>query len=444
MRINEITIKNFRGFENRTFDFDPRMNVILGDNTKGKTTLLHAVQIALGAYLQAMKMISGGKSFSRNFSSNDYVKSYSEANKDFILTSGKPFISVNADFFASVYSLDDYTHNDYIHPISWFRSSNTISKKSAIELMEEVYAMEKERLYADTTHTNSVFPLFLAFGSNRLERNYRKAQKTKARESRIEKGYKCSLDGLQVDFKSAFNWMYKFAFNLKKGSEFEGTDRAFIEAIAHSIPAIQRVRIDSKNNEFAALIQMTKDPEPYWQTYDMMSDGFKAMINISAEIAYRCIQLNGFLGVEAVRNTPGVIMIDEIDLFLHPHWQQHVLQDLQNAFPKMQFIVTTHSPFIVQSVEIQNVITLDGSKGTNPTMRSIEDIAVTEMNMDSARFPKYRQMVDTAERYYQLIKQDHEDSEEVSKVKKELDAIEEEFSDDPAYVALLRSERNSL
>ena len=92
----------------------------------------------------------------------------------------------------------------------------------------------------------------------------------------------------------------------------------------------------------------------------------------------------------------------------------------------------------------QNVITLDGVKGdSNPDMRSIEDIAVTEMNMDSARFPRYQQMVEQAEKYYQLVKSGKEDTEEAKRVKKELDEIEEQFSDDPAYVALLRAERNS-
>ena len=152
--------------------------------------------------------------------------------------------------------------------------------------------------------------------------------------------------------------------------------------------------------------------------------------------------LNGFLGENAVKETPGVVMIDEVDLFLHPHWQQQVLSDLQKAFPKIQFIVTTHSPFIVQSVESKNVITLDGNKGdTDPNMRSIEDIAVTEMNMDSARFPKYNMMLEKAERYFELVKSGKENTKEAANVKKELDEIEEQFSSDPAYVALLRAER---
>jgi len=56
MRIKDITIKNFRGFADEHFEFDAKMNVVLGNNTTGKTTLLHAVQIALGAFLQELSL----------------------------------------------------------------------------------------------------------------------------------------------------------------------------------------------------------------------------------------------------------------------------------------------------------------------------------------------------------------------------------------------------
>ena len=225
--------------------------------------------------------------------------------------------------------------------------------------------------------------LLLSFGANRIEKNNRAAMKTKARESNIEKAYKCALEE-EVDFQSAFDWIYKYEKNFDKGYEFEGTDKAFMQAIKTAIPAIRGIEIDYKNSEFSAQIKMSAYPKPKWLTYNMMSDGFKAMINIVAELAYRCIQLNGFLGERAVKETPGIVMIDELDLYLHPHWQQHVLADLQLAFPYFQFIVTTHSPFIVQSVQSRNIITLDGEKGTSdPNKRSIEEIVVSEMNMDT-------------------------------------------------------------
>lgn len=443
MRIENITIENFRGFRDRYFEFDPKMNVILGDNTTGKTTLLHAIQIALGAFLQEMTFLPGGNGFSRNFKPTDQVKHRSESTKSFIPIAEKPSIEVNAKCVVGRFDNSTQQVNTFTKEVNWRRTSNKNSKANAIQLMDFVADMERQRRNADKEGTNSLFPLFLSFGATRLEKNYRGAEKTKQRETREAKAYKCALDE-QVDFKGAFDWIYRYEKSFNKGDEFADTDIAFLNAIKEAIPAIQHIDIDTKNNEFTAQIKMAKDDHPYWLTYDMMSAGFKAMINISAEIAHRCIELNGFLGLDAVKKTPGVVMIDEVDLYLHPHWQQHILADLQKAFPMMQFMVTTHSPFIVQSVKSQNVITLDGVKGdSNPDMRSIEDIAVTEMNMDTARFPRYQQMVEQAEKYYQLVKSGKENTGEAKEVKKELDEIEEQFSDDPAYVALLRAERNS-
>lgn len=443
MKINNITIDNFRGFEHKFFELDPKMNVILGDNTTGKTTLLQAVQIALGAFLQEMTFLPGGNGYSRNFRPTDHVKIYSESSKGFIPIKQKPSIEVNAECVIGQFDKFTQQINTSTNHIWWKRTSNKNSKANALQLMNFVADIEDKRRKADEEGTNSLFPLFLSFGATRLEKNYRGAEKTKQRETRETKAYKCALDE-QVDFKGAFDWIYRYEKSFDKGSEFAGTNEAFLNAIKDAIPAIRQIDIDTKNNEFTAQIKMSKDDEPYWLTYDMMSAGFKAMINITAEIAHRCIELNGFLGLEAVKKTPGIIMIDEVDLYLHPHWQQHILSDLQTAFPEMQFVVTTHSPFIVQSVKSQNVITLDGVKGdSNPDMRSIEDIAVTEMNMDTARFPRYQQMVEQAEKYYQLVKLGKEKTLEAREVKKKLDDIEALFSDDPAYVALLRAERNS-
>ena len=443
MKINNITIDNFRGFEHKFFELDPKMNVILGDNTTGKTTLLQAVQIALGAFLQEMTFLPGGNGYSRNFRPTDHVKIYSESSKGFIPIKHKPSIEVNAECVIGQFDKLTQKINTSTNHIWWKRTSNKNSKANALQLMNFVADIEDKRRKADEEGTNSLFPLFLSFGATRLEKNYRGAEKTKQRETRETKAYKCALDE-QVDFKGAFDWIYRYEKSFDKGSEFAGTNEAFLNAIKDAIPAIRQIDIDTKNNEFTAQIKMSKDDEPYWLTYDMMSAGFKAMINITAEIAHRCIELNGFLGLEAVKKTPGIVMIDEVDLYLHPHWQQHILSDLQTAFPEMQFIVTTHSPFIVQSVKSKNVITLDGVKGnSNPDMRSIEDIAVTEMNMDTARFPRYQQMVEQAEKYYQLVKSGKEKTLEARNVKKKLDDIEALFSDDPAYVALLRAERNS-
>jgi hypothetical protein len=82
-----------------------------------------------------------------------------------------------------------------------------------------------------------------------------------------------------------------------------------------------------------------------------LSDGYKNTLNIVADIAYRAALLNPNLGAVVLQQTPGVVLIDEIDLHLHPKWQALILSDLRQIFPCMQFIVTTHAPSVVSSVD---------------------------------------------------------------------------------------------
>ena len=73
-------------------------------------------------------------------------------------------------------------------------------------------------------------------------------------------------------------------------------------------------------------------------------------IGMVGDLAYRCCRLNSKKNMGALIATPGIVLIDEIELHLHPSWQQQILPTLQKIFPKIQFIVTTHSPQVVSSV----------------------------------------------------------------------------------------------
>jgi predicted ATP-binding protein involved in virulence len=88
---------------------------------------------------------------------------------------------------------------------------------------------------------------------------------------------------------------------------------------------------------------------------EWLSDGIRNMIGMVADIAFRATKLNGHLGAQAAQKTPGVVLIDEVDMHLHPEWQQVVLLNLAEAFPAMQFIVTTHSPQVLSTVASDNV-----------------------------------------------------------------------------------------
>ena len=441
MRIRHLNIRNFRGYEQKNFDFDERLSVVVGNNTAGKTALLQAVQVALGAYLTSLKALPNEPAYRHNFTKDDEFLRYDREKKDFFKNDEATRIDVEALYPRTVDGSCSVLEEK---PIYWWRelrgNKTTHSEECVGELMYEVERMERKR---EAEGDNAIYPLVLSFGANRIDNQYRAASKTKERASKITKGYKSSLRET-VDFQSAFDWLYRYEQSMKKGQEFEGTYDAVLDALTTAIPALTEVMVDSKNSELTAKVTV-RGQEPTYQTYEHMSDGFKSVICIVAETAYRCVQLNGFLGREAVRRTPGVVLIDELDLYLHPRWQRHLLEDLQNAFPQIQFIVSTHSPFIIQSVRKQNLITLDGvNDDTDPIYRSIEEIVTAEMNMDTPRSQTYNLMVEKAERYYQLVKDGWGDSDEAKRVNEELDEIEQEFSNDPAYVALLKAERKSV
>lgn len=100
---------------------------------------------------------------------------------------------------------------------------------------------------------------------------------------------------------------------------------------------------------------------------DLLSDGYRRLVSIVVDIAFRSALLNKVMfGAESFRFTHGTVIIDEIDEHLHPELQVRILKALHNAFPKLQFIVSTHAPLVMSSVETneENVVyQLEFNKG---------------------------------------------------------------------------------
>lgn len=437
MRIQEINIVNFKGFQKETIRFNSNPTVVIGNNTAGKTTLLKALQVGLGAYLQSLGQLPGGQMYRRNFSSLDKYKAFDPIQRDYVPNSDKPRITITAEFPKTI-TVDG---NDAILesvPVKWYRefagNYTTHTKECAGQLMQLVEAMENRR---NQDKLCSIYPLVLSFGAKRTsDAQARTTNQTKERASRIEKAYKFALHD-KVDFEGAMDWLKHYDKNIRDKKEFEGTREAFYEALQKAIPALSEIDFD--NGELEAVVTVTgHKPERHHFSY--MSDGLQSMINIVSEIAHRCIELNGCLGKDAINMTPGVIMIDEVDVFLHPRWQKHVLQDLMTAFPKIQFIVSTHSPFIVQSLQQNQLISFDEDVRLEgePFRESLEDITAERMGlMQDIRSKRFNEMVETAKQLFDAVDNGAANKDEI---KERLNQIEADFSDDPAYVAAIKLE----
>ena len=98
MKIKKIDIVNFKGFQHETIEFKGNLTVVIGNNTAGKTTLLKALQVGLGAYLQCLNQLPGGAPYRRNFSAVDRFKRFNPELRDYIANEEKPRITIEGEF----------------------------------------------------------------------------------------------------------------------------------------------------------------------------------------------------------------------------------------------------------------------------------------------------------------------------------------------------------
>ncbi|MEZ4296321.1 MAG: AAA family ATPase [Polyangiaceae bacterium] len=180
-----------------------------------------------------------------------------------------------------------------------------------------------------------------------------------------------------------------------------------------------------------------------WLPFRKLSDGTRNMLGMVADLAVRCARLNPHLGAEAPQKTSGLVLIDELDLHLHPSWQRRIVLDLRSAFPAVQFIATTHSPSVLQSSHRGTVLALDGPLPEDPADKSVEDILELVMGIDRPqRSERWKAMVRAAREYQQALEGAKAATvEEKEALKSKLDLLLEPFSDDPAYVAFLQLKR---
>lgn len=131
--------------------------------------------------------------------------------------------------------------------------------------------------------------------------------------------------------------------------------RSVREAVAALMPGFDALRIDREQRPPAMVV--TKDGLPL--RLDQLSDGERNLVALAGDLARRMVIADP--SAEPSRESEGVILIDEVEQHLHPAWQRRVIPALQRAFPRAQFIVTTHSPQVLSSVDASSVVVLDGS-----------------------------------------------------------------------------------
>lgn len=159
------------------------------------------------------------------------------------------------------------------------------------------------------------------------------------------------------------------------------------------------------------------------------SDGYRNLMWLFIDLAWRASELNPTLGAKAITEAEGVVLIDEIDLHLHPQWQRKAINLLQAAFPGIQFFITTHSPIVVSSFKGPGLYKISGESVNCITSYFGKDINETAVNLMDAneRDPEVQALLD---RYLKLVGENKYETSESLELRKELNNYLEAGNED--------------
>lgn len=349
-----IAIKDFRCYSEKTMEFRSGINLLIGDNSVGKTSLLRACNYVMNAFFAGY--------------SQTYTKWECAGSRDFRIYSSSKGTLMRAErmvisFLPLASDFPTITKIDGTKISLDCKKSFRIEKKSSKNAKPLVAGLKKMKEYCADLAANAHFfdkvkqevvqlnalPVYSYFSTEDIHSSGAKFDKSgfKIEDQLASFGYyRCS------DSKGLFDCWINRLLVLQEADE----DRTDIDNVRNAI--VQALGPNGCNIISDISFKVNKKKMVFTQVdgrkveHDYLSDGYRRVVNIVLDIAIRCSLLNKELyGVDAYKKTHGTVIIDEIDEHLHPELQVRILKALHDTFPKIQFIVSTHAPLVMSSVE---------------------------------------------------------------------------------------------
>lgn len=414
MRIRELTLENYRAFgERRSFPFSSSFTAIAGINGRGKTSLLDGLALLASRILPN---ISPARSGYRSIGPLDLHDGH-----------GPLFLSMKI------------TCGDI--PIEFGVKLEEGSKTPAVTKLPPAVKKAARNVYGDPNRSDDAAPLVVYFTTDRAGYRLPKQLPTEVPRGQAA-AYAGALFNRTVNFRD-FMSRFRSAIVLQdeqtqSNPDYLG-DRAvstISEALSTFLGGFQNLRV--QQSPLRLLI------DKGGQSFDLsqLSDGERSFLALICDLGRRLALANPELSNPL--HGAGVALIDELELHLHPKWQREVRDKLLATFPNVQFVATTHSPFIIQSMKPGELINLDPEEFAEYSDKSIEDISENVMGVDLPQKSKrYVDMMAAAEEYFTLARQSAPEAAKIAVAEARLKELSAPFSDDPAFQALLKLERRS-
>ncbi len=395
MHLKKITLTNFRCFRNLSMDFEPQLTVLTATNGHGKTTILEAVKYALHVIVGRFPTMSTQKPADGNISA--FIDASGEERRERYLR-----IMATADLGGGA----DWSWGIHVANKNLPKDEKLAFDSGDLKLVHKyVDELAQDRFNGG----DKVLPVIAYYDTQRAVTT--KVQRRRGFRTRLEyyEGYKGCLDA-GLSFKAMLEWIE--CFEKKEHDEWKKSNSMAYSSLENQvIQTALRILIPELSNLRTELgpYRLVVDAEidgvkTACRVDEYLSDGYRIVLMMVLDLISRIIKLNpkSFKSPQEALNCPGVALIDEIDLHLHPEWQQRVLPSLLNVFPRIQFIVTTHSPQVVSSVDAQcvrkiNVKTEVTSVRSEP--ENIQQVTRPAINTQGAKAGQILSSVfDTSER----------------------------------------------
>ena len=416
MKLKRIKLTNFRAFDGLELELQEDINVLVARNGQGKTSILDAIAQGLGPLLTRLPKISGVGTRNIDIKQDDNGKL-------------KPYYRIELELF-------DGTRWD----VSEKRDKSTQTAKVIPPAIGRKALYDFADAFVDSENNDQPYtlPVLAYYGTGRgvfdIPERRRSFQKN---FSRFE-----ALTGAlhsRVNFKRFFEWFYAMEDEERREIQ-ERRDFDYklpgLEAVRAVITGNERLSVPGLLPEFSSPRTETR-PLRFlvdWQKVDghtgalridQLSDGFRTTLAMAMDIAGRMAEANP--DADDILATPGIVLIDEVDLHLHPEWQQRILPELSNIFKNIQWIVSTHSPQVLTTVEARCIHIIENAEGNTRihspdfSLGAQSSEALHDIQGVSLRPESSVQIVKDLNRYKELVKEENEDSREAVELRIKLD-----------------------
>jgi len=371
MKIKNIKLKNFRCFEELVIELNERCNVIVGVNGAGKSTILDALAISIGTYFAKIPT-----AYSLPIQKEDVLR------KSYLTGS---IISTEYQF-PVVISTKGIVCGDHIE---WEREINGLKNKTTVKNASSLIKIGHiQQQNIQNGNIDTILPIIAYYGTGRLykKKNNRITKLGIKKSSRLD-GYTDALSS-GTNEKQLLRWFEDMTLikiqEDREIPELKTVKTAIENCFEIGNKDVSDVSINYSVKSKDIEVSYRKNNEIEKLPLHMFSDGIRITLTMVADIATRMAKLNPQL-LDNVLETPGVILIDEIDMHLHPSWQSRIITSLLETFTNIQIITTTHSPIVISNIKSEYLRILKNNEIMNPSTnynRELDDIVNNIMETD--------------------------------------------------------------